>query len=108
MATRQTPERNATPDQEPETPRLKRPIAYSEDFQGRLAGLTGVGFEFLAAIGVCALAGWGLDKWLKTGPWGLLGGIGLGLVVGMARFIRDGLAANRRATDSTKDEMRFK
>jgi F0F1-type ATP synthase assembly protein I len=108
MAGRQTHEGAETPEQEPEAPRLKRPIEYSDDFRGRMAGLTGVGFEFLAAIGVCALAGWGLDKWLKVGPWGLLGGIGLGLVVGMARFIRDGLAANRRATDTTRDEMRFK
>jgi F0F1-type ATP synthase assembly protein I len=34
------------------------------------------------------LVGWALDRWLKTGPWLLVGGIVLGSVLGFIQFIR--------------------
>lgn len=34
------------------------------------------------------LVGWALDRWLKTGPWLLVGGIILGTIVGFIQFIR--------------------
>jgi F0F1-type ATP synthase assembly protein I len=34
------------------------------------------------------LVGWVLDRWLKTGPWLLVGGIILGTIVGFIQFIR--------------------
>ncbi|MDR3448846.1 MAG: AtpZ/AtpI family protein [Alphaproteobacteria bacterium] len=44
---------------------------------------SGIGFEFGGAIAVCALIGAGLDHWLGTSPWCLIGGAGLGFVAGM-------------------------
>lgn len=32
--------------------------------------------------------GWALDRWLGIGPWGVVGGILLGSVVGFYQFIR--------------------
>jgi F0F1-type ATP synthase assembly protein I len=48
----------------------------------------GAVFSLAVAIVVCLLMGWLLDRWLKTGPWLLVGGIVLGAVVGFYQFIR--------------------
>ncbi len=34
------------------------------------------------------IAGWALDRWLKTDPWLLVGGIVLGSIAGFVQFIR--------------------
>lgn len=34
------------------------------------------------------IVGWALDRWLKSGPWLLVGGIVLGAIVGFFQFIR--------------------
>ena len=34
------------------------------------------------------IVGWALDRWLKSGPWLLVGGIVLGAIVGFVQFIR--------------------
>lgn len=41
-------------------------------------------FSVLAGFGI----GWALDKWLGTTPWGVVGGIVLGSVLGFYQFIR--------------------
>ncbi len=48
----------------------------------------GAVFTLAAAIVVCLLFGWLLDRWLRTGPWLLVAGIVLGAVVGFYQFIR--------------------
>lgn len=48
----------------------------------------GAVFSLASAIVVCLLAGWMLDRWLKTGPWLLVGGIILGAIVGFYQLIR--------------------
>ena len=57
--------------------------------------LAAMGYEIIAAIVVCGGLGWLGDWLLGTWPWLLISGLGVGLVVGMLRFVRDALRANR-------------
>jgi ATP synthase protein I len=50
--------------------------------------VAGIGFEFVAAVLLLSAAGFGLDRWLGTSPWLLLGGMVLGFVVGLVMMIR--------------------
>lgn len=44
-------------------------------------------WQLIGALGLCALAGWWLDKKFDTAPWLLLAGALLGLFAGMYSFI---------------------
>ena len=52
------------------------------------------GFAYAAGIALFASvasfcgAGWLIDKWFGTAPWGLIGGIVLGSAAGLFEFIR--------------------
>jgi F0F1-type ATP synthase assembly protein I len=48
----------------------------------------GAVFSLVTAIVAFLLVGWLLDRWLKTGPWLLVGGIVVGAIVGFYQFIR--------------------
>jgi F0F1-type ATP synthase assembly protein I len=48
----------------------------------------GAVFSLVTAIVAFMLVGWLLDRWLKTGPWLLVGGIVFGAIVGFYQFIR--------------------
>lgn len=50
--------------------------------------IIGAVFSLASAIVVCLVAGWGLDRWLKTGPWLLVAGIIVGAIVGFYQLIR--------------------
>ena len=45
-------------------------------------------FSLVTAVVALLLVGWLLDRWLKTAPWLLVGGIVFGAVVGFYQFIR--------------------
>lgn len=67
------------------------------------------GLELGAAVGLFALGGYGLDHWLGTSPWGLLGGAITGIVGGLYKLVRDATRANRRMRpngSSQKDSAR--
>lgn len=46
-------------------------------------------FEFLAYLGVLGYIGWQLDARKETQPWGLLGGLLLGMILGLIRMVRE-------------------
>jgi ATP synthase protein I len=58
---------------------------------------SGIGFEFAAAVAGFTLVGYWIDRHFGSGPWGLLVGMGLGLVGGTYNLIRSALAATREA-----------
>ncbi len=84
---------------------LRKPIARPHALGGQRAAkgegsandlmrISTVGTNFALAVVVLGLAGWALQKWLwpSAAPWLLVGGLLLGLVVGMVRFVHDAKA----------------
>ena len=51
-------------------------------------GLSGIGFELVAAVAGFALVGYGWDRYFGTAHWGLLIGALLGGIGGMYNLIR--------------------
>ncbi len=45
--------------------------------------MTGVGIEFIVAVGLMGGIGYGLDRWLDTSPWLMLVGGVIGFAVGL-------------------------
>lgn len=78
-----------------------RPEGISNKQAQRMGWLYATAINFAATVGIFTLAGYGLDRWLKIAPWGIIGGLVLGLVGGTLKFIRDGLALNREVSRET-------
>jgi F0F1-type ATP synthase assembly protein I len=58
---------------------------------------SGVGLELAGAIGGLALVGYWIDGHYGTGPWGILGGVAIGMVGGLYNLVRESLDAAREA-----------
>ena len=67
---------------------------------------SGVGLELAGAMAGLALVGYWIDKWLGTAPWGILGGVILGLVGGLYNMVRESLEAVREG--QAEDQERGK
>ncbi|HEX5006780.1 MAG TPA: AtpZ/AtpI family protein [Hyphomonadaceae bacterium] len=66
----------------------------------------GLGFrmaaDFVAAILVGALLGWGIDAIFKTTPWGLIAFLMLGFITGVWNVVRTAQQANKAAQPDDK------
>jgi len=69
-----------------ETARAQRKAAPYLDAVWRMVG------ALLVGVGL----GWFLDRRLGSGPWGLVGGLGLGMLVGFWSLYRSLLALGKR------------
>jgi F0F1-type ATP synthase assembly protein I len=58
---------------------------------------SGVGLELAGATAGLALLGYWIDGRFGTAPWGILGGVVIGLVGGLYNLVRESLAAVREA-----------
>lgn len=58
---------------------------------------SGVGLQLAGAIGGLALVGSWIDRRFGTAPWGILGGVVIGLVGGLYNLVRESLEAVREA-----------
>lgn len=58
------------------------------DRPGTALVLMAAGFQMAAAIGMCTLGGFSLDRRLRTEPWLTLLGLIVGLVVGLMQVMR--------------------
>jgi F0F1-type ATP synthase assembly protein I len=55
----------------------------------RRSGLAwSAGVVFVASVGFMLVIGWGADLLLGSAPWGLVGGIVLGSLIGFVQFFR--------------------
>ena len=59
--------------------------------------LSGIGIELVGAVVGFTLVGYWIDRHFGVGPWGVLIGVGLGLVGGMYNLIRQSLLASKEA-----------
>jgi F0F1-type ATP synthase assembly protein I len=60
---------------------------------------SGVGLELAGATAGLALLGYWIDSRYGSEPWGLLGGVVIGLVGGLYNLVKQSLAAQREARD---------
>lgn len=58
---------------------------------------SGVGLELAGATAGLAFVGYWIDGRFGTQPWGILGGVILGLAGGLYNMVRESLAAAREA-----------
>ena len=58
---------------------------------------SGVGLELAGATAGLALVGYWIDGKFGTTPWGMLGGVTIGIVGGLYNLVRESLAAIREA-----------
>jgi ATP synthase protein I len=69
-----------------------------------------IGLELVVGVIVGVAAGWLLDRWLGSRPWGLIAGFFLGTAAGMLNVYRAvaglGMAAGYRAPTSKPAERR--
>ncbi len=72
-----------------ESSRPTTPLARSSAIQ--TGKVFAIGMDFVYGVVGCAALGWLADWWFKTGPLWLLIGAGIGLLVAMYRFVREGL-----------------
>jgi ATP synthase protein I len=64
-----------------------------------LGALSAVGFTLVLAVIIGAAAGYGVDRWLGTSPWGFLIGFFLGLAAGMRSVFRTVAAVSKEEHD---------
>jgi len=62
---------------------LERSARALQDNASRAGPAAGASYTLIGAIIVLGGIGYGLDRWLGTAPWFLVGGLLLGVVVGM-------------------------
>jgi ATP synthase protein I len=67
---------------------------------------SGVGLELAGATAGLALVGYWIDGRFGTAPWGILGGVVLGLVGGLYNLVKESLDAIREAR--SEDDMNAK
>jgi len=58
---------------------------------------SGVGLELAGATAGLALLGYWIDSKFGTSPWGILGGVIIGIVGGLYNMVKESLAAVREA-----------
>lgn len=88
-----------TPDQpQPK----KRPYDAPTSLQ-LLGQVWAISFAFVASAGAGALLGWGMDALFHSKPIGILVGVGVGIVAGGIRFVRDAKRAEALAREPPRD-----
>ena len=55
----------------------------------------GLGLQVVVGGGLGMLVGMWIDRSRHTAPWGLLIGLGIGLIAGMYQLIREGIRINK-------------
>jgi F0F1-type ATP synthase assembly protein I len=75
------------PTGSPEPPNRQRPGSSDEDLSSWWR-MTGLGVEFIVAVGLFGAIGWWADRRLGTNPWLTLVGVAVGFAVGLYGVIR--------------------
>lgn len=77
------------PEPEPFAPQIFTPAPLSTQESVRRSGLAwSAGIVFFSAIAFMLFLGWGADLLLGSSPWGLVGGVVIGSIIGFVQFFR--------------------
>ena len=60
-----------------------------------MGALSAVGLSIVVAVVIGTAAGYGLDRWLGTKPWGFLVGFLVGVIAGMRTVFKTVAAVSR-------------
>ena len=83
----ETSESGSVPDSDKSYQSPSEPESMAETI--RRSGLAwSAGVAFFAAVVFMMILGWGADVLLGTSPWGIVGGIILGSIIGFVQFFR--------------------
>src|SRR5205085_5545304 len=99
-----------TAKQEPEHLPLIRPFHEPESLEEttRRSGLAySAGIVFFGSVAFMLLLGWGADLILGSSPWGIVGGIVLGSIIGFVQFFRITSRIFRPETDNSAPKSLF-
>ena len=77
-----------------------RPLKSTQDAANRAGPAAAAAYTLIGAVVLLGGIGYGLDRWLKTAPWCLLGGLLLGMVVGFYELVM----ATRQGLSSSADD----
>jgi F0F1-type ATP synthase assembly protein I len=61
---------------------LERSLRSFQEYLKRAGPIAAASYALIGAIILLGLIGYGIDRWLGTFPWFLLGGLLLGIIVG--------------------------
>ncbi|MFA6045952.1 MAG: AtpZ/AtpI family protein [Phycisphaerales bacterium] len=87
-------------NQAPKNPKeTKNHPGYAPTSMQLLGKVWGISFAFVVSAGAGALLGWGFDHFVHTRPVGLLVGVGVGIIAGGIRFVRDAKRADAEALE---------
>lgn len=75
---------------------IRRATERFQETAERAGPAAGAGYTLIGSILVLGAAGYGIDRWRETAPWGLLIGLLLGIVVGMYELAKTVFAKPRR------------
>lgn len=68
---------------------VEKDVSESEGETIRKSGLAyGAAITLFAAVLVFLGLGYAFDLWLKSAPWGMVGGVILGAIIGFYQFVR--------------------
>jgi len=82
---RDDPERNSKPDSGAFLERTAKSLQENVTRAGPIAAAS---YTLVGAILLLGLIGYGLDRWLGSSPWFLIGGLLLGITVGFVELAK--------------------
>lgn len=95
-----------SPPDEPSTISNSQPESMAETV--RRSGLAySAGIAFFASVVFMLVIGWGADLLLGSAPWGIVGGIVLGSVIGFVQFFRITSRIFKPETDNSAPKSLF-
>jgi F0F1-type ATP synthase assembly protein I len=62
--------------------RIARSLGSFQDTVRKAGPAASAGYGLIGALLLCGGGGYAIDRWLGTEPWGLVGGLILGIIVG--------------------------
>ncbi len=75
----------------------------SDDRHSGWIRYSGIGLELAGATAGMTLVGYWIDRRFGTGPWGMIGGVIIGIVGGLYNLVKESLAAIREAKEEDSD-----